>query len=233
MNISVSYYSDIGGRDKNEDAVTILESESNVLGIVADGLGGHLDGEVASKVAVRTINAHTAHCPVSRAALLGAIQAANDTILAEHRGMKTTVAALWLDDQNALAATVGDTRVYQFRAGQILYQSIDHSAAQVAVYAGDITADQIRSSRERHKLTRALGAEEEIKVDIASLEAAPGDAFLLCSDGFWELLEEKEMLSCLAASDSAGSWLKKMRSQVVAQADLLRDNHSAVAIRIK
>lgn len=235
MNISASYYSDIGGRNKNEDAVTILESGSTVLGIVADGLGGHLGGEIASKSALRTINARIAHCPVSRTALLEAIQAANSAILADpsHRAMKTTVAALWLDDRNALGATVGDTRIYQFRAGRILYQSIDHSAAQAAVYAGDITADEIRGSRERHKLTRALGAEEEVRADIVSLETAPGDAFLLCSDGFWELLQEKEMLSCLAASGSAGEWLKKMRGQVSARSDASSDNHSAVAIIIK
>ena len=235
MNISASYYSETGGRIRNEDSVTILESNDTVLSIVADGLGGHVGGEIASKIALNAINAHIAQCPVSRTALREAIERANDVVLKDpdNSGMKTTVAALWFDNRNALAATVGDTRVYQIRNQKIVYQSVDHTAAQMAVYAGDITPDEIRDSKDRHKLTRALGAQEEVKPDIASLDIESGDAFLLCSDGFWEKVREKDMLLYLAQGDSAGDWLQRMRDCVKRQETASSDNHSAVAIIIR
>lgn len=235
MNISASYYSEIGGRKKNEDSVAILESNDTVLGIVADGLGGHTGGEIASKIALKAINAHIAQCPVSRTVLQEAIERANDAVLNDtsNSEMKTTVAALWFDSRNALAATVGDTRVYQIRDQKIIYQSTDHTAAQMAVYAGDITSDEIRSSRDRHMLTRALGAQEEVRPDITSLDIMPGDAFLLCSDGFWEKVRENDMLLYLIRSGSAGEWLQKMRDFVKRQETSSSDNHSAVAILIR
>ena len=108
--------------------------------------------------------------------------------------MKTTLAAVWIDDENALAASVGDTRIYQFREGRIVFQSKDHSVAQMACLAGDITEQEIRTSRERHRLTRALGAQEEVKADISPLQICTGDALLLCSDGLSNVVNEQEML---------------------------------------
>ena len=93
MNISASYYSAIGGRENNEDAVTLLESSESVIGVVADGLGGHRDGELASKIAINTINAAIAHQEVSQQVLRKAVALANSRILEdrEHTSMKTTL----------------------------------------------------------------------------------------------------------------------------------------------
>lgn len=235
MKISASYYSSVGGRDKNEDAASILESGETVLGVVADGLGGHTGGELASRLAVRTINAAVGQDPVSAGLLRRAIEEANRAIWRDERrhGMKSTVAALWFDSRNALAATVGDTRVYQFRDGGIAFQSRDHSVTQMAVQAGELDARSIRGSRERNRLVRALGAQEEVKVDLASLEARPGDAFLLCSDGFWANVWEEEMLSDLSGADTAAAWLARMRGRVEERAGASGDNHTAVAILLR
>ncbi|MCI9006283.1 MAG: serine/threonine-protein phosphatase [Lachnospiraceae bacterium] len=236
MNISASYYSAIGGRENNEDAVTLLESSESVIGVVADGLGGHRDGELASKIAINTINAAIAHQEVSQQVLRKAVALANSRILEdrEHTSMKTTLAAVWIDDENALAASVGDTRIYQFREGRIVFQSKDHSVAQMACLAGDITEQEIRTSRERHRLTRALGAQEEVKADVSPLQICTGDALLLCSDGFWEKIWEDSMLLDLQEAASAGEWLKKMRGRIDGQGGTASgDNHSAVAIIIR
>ncbi len=235
MNISVSYYTEIGGRDVNEDAVALLENGDTVLGIVADGLGGHEAGEVASRMAVNVINSEVIHESVSAPALREAIQNANHAIWREKgdSSMKTTVAALWFDEEDAIAANVGDTRIYQFRSGKLVYQSRDHSVAQLSVQAGDLRPEEVRRSRERHKLTRALGGQDEVKVDLAPLRVRRGDAFLLCSDGFWEKIEEAEMEDDLKHADSARCWLTRMRGRLDERAVHAGDNHSAITILIR
>ena len=233
MNISASYYSAMGGRENNEDAVSLSESSENVIAMVADGLGGHANGELASKLAVKVINMEISHQEVSAQTLRSAVEKANERIIEDSKGssMKSTVSVVWFDEKNALAANVGDTRIYQFRNRKIMYQSVDHSAAQMAYMAGDISKEEIRTSRDRHKLIRALGGQERVRPDISSLELEKGDAVLLCSDGFWEKIKEEEMIEDLKDTVDAGNWLSKMKQRIEAGSDLQKgDNHSAVAI---
>lgn len=230
MNVNMAYYSACGGREKNEDSVSLLEGSCGMLAIVADGLGGHADGEVASRQAVTTLNELLLAEPLSRTALDGAIRQANEAIFARQTprsAMKTTIAALWLDQGLALAAHVGDTRIYQIRDGEIIYQSVDHSVAQLAVLVGEITADDLRHHSDRNKLVRALGAQHDLKIEHKALDVEPGDRFLLCSDGFWEPVLEREMLMTAAVYKTADQWLAAMR-KIAEKAP--RDNHSAVAI---
>lgn len=235
MKICVSYYSEIGGREKNEDSAAILENSNTVLGIVADGLGGHSGGEIASKTAVKTISGNLIGAPVGVVSFRKAIERANQEILEnkEQTGMMSTVGAVWLDDYAALAANVGDTRIYQFRNGKIIYQSRDHSVAQMALRAGDIRPEELRNCKERHKLTRALGAQNEVLVDIAHLELQVSDAILICSDGFWEKIQETEMAYDLAQAETASGWLEQMRKRIESRGAAGGDNHSAVAVLMK
>ena len=130
MNISVSYYSEIGGRKRNEDAVSMHESNDSIIGIVADGLGGHAGGEIASKIAINAINLEIAHKPIAVQSLKKSIEIANKLIVqdAENLSMKTTIAVVWFDEKNALTANVGDTRIYQFRDDEIIFQTIDQQS---------------------------------------------------------------------------------------------------------
>lgn len=235
MKISASYYSDIGGRNKNEDSVSILGSGDAVFGVIADGLGGHSGGETASKLAVKTVNGSVINSRVSVVTLRAAVESANHEVWVNSRtnGMKTTIAAVWFDDYAALAANVGDTRIYQFREGNVIFQSRDHSVAQMEVQAGDIRPEEVRTCKERHKLTRALGVQDEIMVDIAHLELRSKDALLVCSDGFWEKIQETEMAYDLAGALTAAEWLEKMRARLDGRSIADGDNHSAVAILIK
>lgn len=234
MKISASYYSAIGGRDENEDSVSILESGDTVLGIVADGLGGHEKGEVASKMAIKKVNSLIGQEQVTTVLLKNAIQEANKEIweLSNGQGMKTTIAALWFNSKNALAATVGDTRIYQFRNGKIIFQSKDHSVTQLAVIAGDLDEKDIRGNKDRNRLIRALGANEDVKIDICQLEVANGDAFLVCSDGFWDKIWEDKMLQDLENAGTGGEWLCRMKDRVQQHQTDTSDNHSAIAVLI-
>ena len=146
--------------------------------------------------------------------------------------MKTTIAALWFNNERAIVAHVGDTRIYQFRKSKIVYQSIDHSVSQMAVMVGEITQDELRGHIDRNRLLRALGASEKVKPDVRSLSLLPGDAFLVCTDGFWELILEDEMLEDLENSSIANQWLANMRKRIENRISTKGDNHTAVAIII-
>ncbi len=234
MNVSISYYTAIGRRKTNEDALSAAESKRGLLAVVADGLGGHQNGEFASREAVNTMNRLLVEEEIDEDGLEDAVLASDEAVRRLHEsrapGALTTIAALWLDERHAAAAHVGDTRIYQFRGGRVLYQSVDHSAAQLAVMAGEISLEEIRGHRDRNKLIRVLGGESAPRVAQRLLDVRANDAFLLCSDGFWEQIREEEMLAALEGKNDAGAWLDEMRKRVEPAA---RDNNTAICIIIR
>lgn len=235
MHINYSEYSSIGGRKKNEDMVQITSYPESTIGLVADGLGGHGDGDIASRLATHAICEEIRDGAASCALMEQAIRKANEKILKRHAiggDMKTTIAALWFNEGQVCAAHVGDTRIYHFRNQQIIFQSMDHSVSQLAVTLGEITSDQIRYHCDRNRLTRALGSRPDVRIDSAMFQVKSGDAFLLCSDGFWELIIEQEMLSDLAKASNAEEWLSAMRKRVEKRQNSNSDNHTAAAFMI-
>lgn len=232
MQFDSAFYSQLGGRPANEDSVTVLRYGNCLLALTADGLGGMGNGNVASKDASVYLARMLSGQDVDEDLLCDAIQEENSRILDMHRDgsrMMTTVAALWTDGAQTLVATVGDTRVYQFRSGQIVFQSVDHSVAQLSVFSGEITQAQLRGFPGRNRLLRALGADEQVQVDLNELDIQKDDRFLLCSDGFWELVLEEEMLNWDDA-DTASSWLRRLEALASARSGPRGDNHSAIAI---
>jgi serine/threonine protein phosphatase PrpC len=236
MNISAASYSARGNRTRNEDTVSLLlGSRGNVVAIAADGLGGEGNGDIASQTAVQTINARLSGTDITMEAIEKAIVSAHEAIVKlqdSKNRMKTTVAVLHLDDRRVLTASVGDTRIYQFRNDKVLYQSTDHSVSQMSVSVGEIDADKIRGHVDRHRLTLSLGARKRVEVDATELVAAEGDAFLLCSDGFWEHVLEEEMCEDLKTAGSADNWLNKMRCRIELRIPPKGDNHSAIALMV-
>lgn len=235
MDINISYYTAKGRRSNNEDSVSLLENDNSLLAIVADGLGGHDDGEVASQQAVTTMNTLLQSKSPDEAKLIDAIQQASRDIFDRqdgHHPMHTTVASLWVGDHCAIAANVGDSRIYQFRNGEIIYQSLDHSVAQMAVLVGELHPSEIRQSTDRNKLIRVLGDSDVPKVDCKVLYIQEGDRFLLCSDGFWEAVTEEDMLMLINRTSTAKEWLSFMRKIVEKAANPRQDNHTAVALII-
>ena len=223
-----------GSRKYNEDSIFIAIYKKNILAIAADGLGGHGGGDIASSLAIKSIQ-HFLKKQKSFSShnIQEAISCANDAIN-RLNGPKTTIAVLYINDDNAIAAHVGDSRIYQFRGGKVLFQSQDHSVSQMAVAVGEITNDQIRSHPDRNKLLRALGSSEKIKSEITELSVKNNDAFLLCSDGFWELIYENEMeQDLIVAKNNVKIWQKNMIERIKNRLNEKSDNYSAITIIVK
>ncbi|HMG37056.1 MAG TPA: Stp1/IreP family PP2C-type Ser/Thr phosphatase [Blastocatellia bacterium] len=208
--VVVSMLSDVGCvREINEDSGRYtrpkepdLASRRGTLVLVADGMGGHSAGEVASHMAVELID-HTYYNKngTPRQALEAAFHAANKAINQRSTsnptmgGMGTTCTALALQNGSAIAAHVGDTRLYMIRNGQIYLMTEDHSAVMEMVKRGWISLDEARHHPEKNVILRALGSHEDVEVTIweTPLPIKPGDKFLLCSDGLYDLVEDEEM----------------------------------------
>ena len=236
MDFEVSKYSHIGRREQNEDYAAILQIGSRLIVVVADGLGGLSFGEVASRKAVESIIKELSDKSVNEDDLLDAIESASDIIYAVQmpgKPMSTTASILWVDETEAWAGHVGDTRIYKIRDGKILYQSIDHSVAQMNVLVGKLAPDQIRRSKDRNRLIRVLGEADAPMTDTEPLDIQIGDCFLLCTDGFWEPVSEDAMLETLASANSPRDWLSRMRKIVENANDPAQDNNTAVCVWVK
>ena len=197
-------------RDHNEDSFLI--DDELQLYVVADGMGGHAGGGTASRIAVETIDKRmravgpggaegttlqdspvpeTIRSAVEQACLAIFAKAQEDPELA---GMGTTVISLLLNEAHAFFAHVGDSRAYLVRGELIQQISEDHSLVNEQIKAGMITPEEARHSRYRNIITRSVGFEEEVQVDVMGLLAEAGDTFVLCSDGLANMLEDSEIL---------------------------------------
>ena len=145
--------------------------------------------------------------------------------------MKSTAVALMIANGRAAWAHVGDSRLYHFMNGSLVFQTRDHSASQIAVMLGDITVDQIRFHEDRNRVLRALGQDGSLNVEASEELLPPGDhAYLLCSDGFWEYVLEKEMEDDLRLASDPEDWLHRMRERLQARVPHDNDNNTAAAV---
>lgn len=191
-------------REVNEDAIA-WDAEAG-WAVLADGMGGHQAGEVASTLAVEIIadgikGADGAH----RATVLErAVKQANITIFQQsddqprYFAMGTTVVAVDLDADRLLCAHVGDSRLYRLRDGELQQLTRDHSLVQELVDEGMINPEQARTSAQRNVITRALGLEPTVEVEMHEEQTRTGDSYLLCSDGLSNMLRHEEIAALLA-----------------------------------
>ncbi|AFV77151.1 serine/threonine protein phosphatase [Thermus oshimai JL-2] len=189
-------------RPKNEDAVGGVGTPWGGVFVVADGMGGHRTGEVASRLAVEAILEVLSQKEPSPKALLEAFEEANRRIYQEaqrpeNRGMGTTATCLLLDLPYALIAHVGDSRAYLFRKGVLKQLTEDHSWVAERVRQGLLTVEEARTHRWRNVITNALGSFPEARVDLLGLKVEPGDIFLLCTDGLYGVLEDRTLQEVL------------------------------------
>lgn len=232
---------DKGTREINEDSVGIIEKGSQICCVLCDGLGGHGRGEEASQYVVHELLEcfETSDEPIEHMA--DAFEQAQTGLLEEQKRksakfeMKTTATMLIANDKYVRWGHIGDSRVYLFKKGKYKKRTLDHSVPQMLVLAKDIKEKEIRNHPDRNKLLRVMGIEwgassYEISKKIRRRQ---GMAFLLCSDGFWELIEEKQMQETLKASSNASEWIKAM-VEIVKQngKDKNMDNFSAIAIML-
>ncbi len=197
-------------RDRNEDAYMLLPDKG--IAILADGMGGHLAGEVASAMAVDIIarHLHTTLCQASATsiddatppevnALHTAVQLANLAIFEaaqskpEYSGMGTTVVVAVFQSNMLYVAHVGDSRLYRFRSGVLQQLTEDHSMVQELLKRGLITPEEARTSANKNLVTRALGVDPSVTADISVQTFLKDDLYLLCSDGLSDVLADTDI----------------------------------------
>lgn len=189
-------------RKVNEDSFYISH-ERNVLA-VADGMGGYVGGEIASKTAVEAIAYYFKNfnyaAPVQ---LEKAIQYANSSIISKTlidpslKGMGTTVSMVTLARHMAFWGHVGDSRIYLYREGVFSQISVDHTIVQVLLDKGKITEEEALDHPQRHVLTRAVGVDSNLIVDTGAFEVQPNDRILICSDGLTSFIGKPELCDAI------------------------------------
>ena len=204
----------------NQDAVGGEEAPPLVLRVLADGLGGHTRGEDAAALVVERCCALFREAPsLEAAAVEGLVRGAQQALVQAEgdgdgvrgNGMRSTLVVLVIDGASARWAHVGDSRLYHFRSGRVLHRTRDHSVPELLVRAGDIGDHQIRGHPDRGRLLQALGQPAPLRVTVSELVAVePGDAFLLCSDGWWEGLSDALMSASMEGASGPEGWLQAM-----------------------
>ncbi len=195
MKTRIGARSDVGRvREGNEDSYVVQEP----LFGVADGMGGHLAGDIASQTAVEIITTK-ARDGASAQGLQEMVQAANSAIWDKAqsdpslRGMGTTCTLLLLGDERVHIAHVGDSRAYQYRDRQLSQLTEDHTLVQRMVEEGRLRRDEASRHPQRSIITRALGVDANVRVDTQAVGAQPGDRFILCSDGLTAMLDDAQI----------------------------------------
>lgn len=240
MYFQTSAYTNKGGRSNNEDAYKCAER----IWTLADGLGGHDCGEVASAAAVKdTVSLwKNGNEPLDDDGLIGIIDKVNDNILNLQKendtssAMRTTLVFAVTDGRELKFANVGDSRIYYFKNNSIVAQSEDHSVSAAVAKLGEIRYEDIRFNEDRNKLLKVIGNSENLKIKelYPALPVQPGDAFLLCSDGFWEYVFEQEMEIDLTKSANSRDWLSFMIKRILLRTENKNnDNFTAIAVMVK
>ena len=238
MGLDAAVLTDTGRvRSGNEDA--FLAAPERALFAVADGMGGHAGGEVASRMAVEIVDEalRMAERDAPRERVLReALERANRAILERAAGdvalsgMGTTLTVVEIGADDALIAHVGDSRAYRVRDGRLELLTVDHTVVQGYVELGQISRAQARTHRYRHILTRALGTDEALEVDVLRVPLRPGDLLLLCSDGLTTMVEDGDVEAILAQHRP----LDELARQLVDAANLRggEDNVTVVLVRL-
>ena len=257
MKMEFAAKSDMGKvRTNNEDSF-FVEPEIGLF-IVADGMGGHASGEVASKMACEIIskNLKTSlannddtdktqvifgenNPGISKPAnsLLSAIRLANrviyeaSTTMSQNQGMGTTLVAVLARDNSYIISWVGDSRIYLARHGQLQQLTSDHSLVQEQVNKGLITNEQAETSEFKNVLTRALGTAEEVQADIAETPAFEDDYLILCSDGLTRMVSDQIILDTIKKYDNPDAICNELIDLAIKAGG--RDNVTAVVLSNK
>lgn len=197
-------------RSNNEDSFLVREP---YLFVVADGMGGHAAGEIASRATLKAFEAATHELRVgfegdASNVLKEAFIKANEHVFKmavsneEYTGMGTTMTALYLQaDNTAYVAHIGDSRMYLFRHGVLMQVTQDHTYVTKLLEERKITRQEAQIHPKRHMLMRAIGVEEEIEFDVIPFTVEAGDRLLLCTDGLSDMLTEMEMTAIMEQED--------------------------------
>lgn len=242
MNIDIFTYSNAGARTLNEDCFGVLNDENRCTAVLCDGLGGHNCGEVASKTAVKNILTGISQITeLQTENIYNVLKSVNDGLIRqqmlnpEQNGMRTTAVGCIAEDNQITYFNSGDSRFYFFSNGMLNTMSRDHSVSQMSVELGEMTFDDIRFDTDRNRLLKVLGesATGEVGTVYRPISYKKGDAFLLCSDGFWEYVLEDEMEIDLSKSNTAKEWVEFMLVRLLLKFNDKNDNFTVVGGIVK
>lgn len=238
MKLSAFSYTSRGGRNHNEDSVRCRVDGGRGVFIVADGLGGHQCGEVASALAADFLFdscTQTEHLDGEQ--MVSLLRDANAALLEAQKepgreGMRTTAAVLRLNGNEAVWAHIGDSRVYHFSGGALASVTPDHSVTYCKFLGGEIGAMDIYHDDDRSSLLRVLG-KPTCQPESDGCPLTPGDAFLLCSDGFWEFVYSVEMLIDLSKAETPEHWAQLMLLRHIRRTPPGNDNFSLITVFVE
>lgn len=241
MRVRIELITRPGGRRYNEDYALYTAHNAYGCFLVADGLGGHQGGALAAITACESFKEAFRKEPgVSTERLMSYLnhsaRALDDL---QSRSVfqdtaKTTMVVLLLGAGLASWSHIGDSRLYYFQAGSIAHQTRDHSLPQRLVDIGEIEPDQIRRHEDRNRLLKVFDGSKNCQFESVGKPAviSKGDAFLLCTDGFWEYVLEPEMEEDLKMATDPADWLLRMEKRLLSRVERNHDNYTALAVLI-
>ena len=241
MRFSIFQHSAVGGRPSNQDRMGYCFTRDSLLMMVADGMGGHLRGDVAAQITLQTTAALFQKAARTRledpAAFLGvALRHAHRELLryqAEHQlaeSPRTTVAACVVQDDRAWWAHAGDSRIYWLRRGRVLARTRDHSKVQTLVSMGLLDPSQAGDHPERNKVLNCLGSPFDPNIEVeARMPLAAGDVLVLCSDGVWGAHPD-EAIAGAFSRDTVMTAVPALVDSAVARGGRFADNATAIAM---
>ena len=240
--ITIATCSECGQRSENEDALGFGGSGSTQYAVLSDGAGGHARGAVASRrvvehidAALRAAGSAFASDHLTQALLSAHVALQHDQMGAQGRQrMHATVVALWIDTRHdhAVWSHVGDSRLYRLRYGAVDLVTADDSVVQRLLEGGILTPQQALDHPMKNQLLAAVGMQDGLNPHTVKqpVPLDDGDAFLLCTDGWWGPLTDAKIIATLTDADTPQGWLDAMRELILAQAAPGQDNFSAIAV---
>ena len=239
--LSYAMLSKQGNRDYNEDCIWAETRENEACFVLADGLGGQGNGSAASTYVVDKVKKQFNHYKneKNKEFIDCVIQDCQNELLELKKSeesttdMMTTMVLLVINQKNITWGHVGDSRLYFFENDLLIERTIDHSVPQILASSGEIEEKEIRHHPDRNRLLRAIGVQKSGKLN--SIQERDCEkkkySFLLCSDGFWELINEDEMEQLLCESKTPQQWLEKMEKTVLKNGrNTNMDNYSAICV---
>lgn len=240
LELSLATCSERGLRAANEDALCVGRAGSVQYAVVSDGAGGHARGAEASRIVVAHVDQALRSASFGPEALTETLLSAHLVLQNQqigamgHQRMHATVLVLWLDTRfdRVVWSHIGDSRLYRFHYGAVELLTADDSVVQRLLEGGALTREQAEDHPMKNRLLAAVGMQEGVDPHTLAAPQAlvDGDAFLLCSDGWWGALNEAEMASALVAADTPQGWLHAMRALIEARQVGGQDNYTAVAV---
>ena len=233
--IDIFAYTSQGGREYNEDFVGYVPTDDGAVVVLSDGLGGVSGGEIASRIIVDAVIDEPYKCDDPAGWLRERLNLADERVRREQRRlnnqMKSTVVALRIDGDRAAWAHAGDSRLYYLHDDMIAEVTADHSVAFKKYLAGQITRSRIAADEDKNRLLNAVGG-EGFEPEPGGAAVGMGDAFVLCSDGAWEYLNDQEIAFDYLKADSAEEWAYLLLLRVLDRMDSAGDNLSIITVRI-